>query len=219
MDKGLTSARRQILEILKRHNGMTADELSKIIGTSAVAIRQHLTTLEAEGLVSLHLERRPVGRPVHVFRLTEAADELFPKSYHQLTKDILEDIRQTEGDEAIKRIFENRRKKIAAEMKPAVTGKDLEGRVTAVAQLLNERGYMTDLQPSNGGFVLTVHNCVISKVAKEFPQACEEELALFADLLDANVTRTCHMHSGSGYCQYFIYLNGNRARQVAEAAD
>jgi len=219
MHKGITSARREILSVLKTRDGMTADSLSKVIGTSAVAVRQHLTTLEAEGYVVSRLERRPVGRPVQVFTLTEAADELFPKNYHRFSLGILQQIRELEGDEGVRRLFESWRGKLCDTYLPLMAGQDLEGRVETLSRILNEKGYMVEWEPSDGGFVLTAHNCVISKVAREFPLACEQELLLFSQLLNAHVTRVRHMSRGDNSCRYFIHLDGNHARIVAEAAD
>ncbi|MGQ9698873.1 MAG: helix-turn-helix transcriptional regulator, partial [Armatimonadota bacterium] len=200
MYKEISSARREILNILKTHNGMTADSLSKVVGTSAVAVRQHLTTLEAEGYVTSRLERRPVGRPVQVFTLTEAADELFPKTYHQFSLGILQEIRELEGEDGIRRLFENRRKRLLATYSPLMEGKDLQGRVEAVSRIMNEKGYMADWEPSDGGFLLTAHNCVISKVAREYPLACEQELLLLTQLLKAHVTRLCSQSHGDSCC-------------------
>lgn len=219
MHKGITSARREILNILKTREGMTADALSRVIGTSAVAVRQHLTTLEAEGYVVARLERRPVGRPVQVFTLTEAADELFPKNYHQFSLGLLQEIRELQGEEGVRRLLENWRRRLVDTYSPLMAGQDLEGRVETLSRILNEKGYMAEWEPSDGGFVLTAHNCVIPKVAREFPLACEQELLLFSELLNAQVTRMRHMSRGDASCKYFIHLDSNHARIVAEAAD
>jgi predicted ArsR family transcriptional regulator len=218
MQKEITSARREILEILKKKTAMTADGLSKLIGTSAVAIRQHLTALEADGLVSSHIERRPVGRPVQVFTLSEEADDLFPKTYHDLTNMILEEMCEVGGQEAVREVFERRRRKLVAEYRPLMLGKDLEGRVATLARIADEMGCMAEWEPSEGGYTLTEHNCVIARVARRFPQACEQEQELFADLLGAHVTRRCHICRGDGACSYFIYSNGH-SQVPPEAAD
>jgi predicted ArsR family transcriptional regulator len=41
-------------------------------------------------------------------------------------------------------------------------------------------------------------------VSSPYPIACEEELALFSEILGANVTRECHIASGGRSCTYRV---------------
>ena len=61
------------------------------------------------------------------------------------------------------------------------------------------------------GFVIRQHNCAICKVARRFPQACQKELEMFRNLLDADVERERHMAAGDSLCSYLI-----RPRQLVQ---
>lgn len=89
---------------------MTAAELSEALGIGAVGVRQHLALLERDGLVHASGVRRAVGRPSHLYALTEAAEALFPKAYDHLLIDALEFVRAQGGEHAIAHLFEARRK-------------------------------------------------------------------------------------------------------------
>ena len=56
----------------------------------------------------------------------------------------------------------------------------------------------------DGSIRLLEHNCAIFQVANGTPAACEAELALFRDVLDADVVRESHIASGDRSCSYRI---------------
>src|SRR5436305_1563977 len=97
MEKRPGSSRQEILRLLRRRGGLTAEDLARAVGITAVAVRQHLQVLEAAGLVGSASERRPIGRPRRVYSLTDQADELFPTGYHLLANIILEQLRARDG--------------------------------------------------------------------------------------------------------------------------
>src|SRR5688572_5690783 len=94
----LQSTRQSILEHLNRYGRATVKELGQVSGLTSTGIRQHLTTLERDGLVQTQEERGRVGRPTLVYSLTDKADLLFPKSYDQLALTLIEEIRTSEGN-------------------------------------------------------------------------------------------------------------------------
>ena len=75
--------------------------------------------------------------------------------------------------------------------KKHVKGETLKEKVTQLAQLQNQKGYMVEIEedPESGDFIFKEYNCPISQVAKEYNQACDCELSLFKKVLDAQVER------------------------------
>jgi predicted ArsR family transcriptional regulator len=205
MNRRAGSSKDEILKLLRQCGGMTASDLAREIGITSVAVRQHLDVLAASGLVAAATERRPIGRPRRVYSLTERADDLFPKAYHALANVILEQLQEREGAGGVLELFDGRRRWLERQYRPAVDGKGLEERVAAVAQIQEENGYMAEWEKrEDGSFVLSEHNCPICKVACNFPQACQKEMELLANLLDADITREQHMLRGDRMCSYVI---------------
>jgi len=201
----LSDSQEEIVRLLRRRGAMTVADLSRAMGISGVAVRQHLDSLEAEGLLDSRTERRPIGRPRRLFRLSDAADDLFPKNYSGLAQMILEHLEASGGAGQVEEIFSARRLRLEGEFRPGVEGKDLEGRVAAVAEMQEQAGYMAEWQRGeDGSFLLREHNCVICKVARRFPQACASELLLIESLTGAEVTREQHMAAGDAACSYRI---------------
>jgi iron-sulfur cluster biosynthesis transcriptional regulator SufR len=201
----MPATRRRILIALKERGGMTADELAEKLGISAVAVRRHLTNLERDRLVDHQQVQRGMGRPSYVYRLTEAAHQIFPHNYDQLASYFLEAIQDLFGPEAVERIFEHRTHELAESYRPQVDGKHLPDRLEQLARLREADGYMPVWEEQEDGtYVLRQHHCPILHVAEGCSEACAHELALFVDLLDAEVSRQSHQVTGDAECTYQI---------------
>lgn len=197
--------RQQILLLLRRKGPMTAAELSKELGIGAVGVRQHLALLERDGLVQTGGVRRAIGRPSHLYALTDTAEALFPKAYDHLLIDALEFVRAQGGEDAIERLFEARRKRLYVEYSPRLEGRSLPERVAELATILNEHGYMCEWRRlPDGAIELIEHNCPIDCVARSYPQACTHERALYEDLLRAPVERQQTIAADGRCCRFRI---------------
>jgi len=206
MQRQMQATRRQILMTLKTRGGMTADELSQVLGITAMGVRRHLMALERDGLVAYDTVQRGVGRPSYVYHLTELADELFPKNYDRLAKELLEIIEALDGEEKVEQLFAIRMQRLVEIYKPRLAGKDLAKQVEELARIQNENGYLAEWeQLDENTFVLSQYNCTISEVAKQCPYACDYEMRLYQELLpEAEVTRIRHATNGEVGCHYQI---------------
>ncbi|MBI3951900.1 MAG: transcriptional regulator [Acidobacteria bacterium] len=200
------TTRRQVLEYLKRHGRGTVEEIAAAAGITSMGVRRHLLTLENAGLVKMELERRPMGRPTHVYALTESADALFPQNYHHLTLQILDSLVGLDGMDKVTQLFERRKEKMLAAYAGRMQGKDLAGRVTAMAQIMGENGYMAECKKIDGGYAIIEHHCAIARVAQSYSQPCVCELDFIQKLLGPNVevTRESHIASGDTCCAYVV---------------
>lgn len=201
------STRRSIVGALKRQHGLTANELAALLGVTSMAIRKHLAQLTAEALVGSTVERRPVGRPVHRYHLTEAAAVLFPHTADRLTVELLTDLQLLSGEETVDRLFARRTDRLVAALQGAMVGKGFEEKLEVLRAHLDAGGYRAAWeQTAEGDYLLTEHHCAVSGVATRFAQPCTSELELMRRLLpEAVIQREHHMREGGGYCCYRIH--------------
>ncbi|WP_169082263.1 helix-turn-helix transcriptional regulator [Paenibacillus sp. PL91] len=201
-----SSTRERILMLLKTSGRMNAGDLSSELGLTEMAIRRHMYTLESEGSISIVAVRQAMGRPLHAYELTAEADELFPKNYHVLALDLLDELADDPDTAAlIDRMFEGRKKKLLDRYEPRMAGKSIEQKVSELAAIQNAGGYMAEVETkSDGSFMLYEYNCPIAQVAGKYQQACRCELSLFKSLLDVPVERTECLAKGGGKCSYRI---------------
>src|SRR6266446_6623138 len=106
MDQNKT--RRAIVKFLKTEGEMDSAQLAGRLGVTTMAVRQHLYELQEEKLVDAEERPVPIGRPVKKWRLTRAADRLFPDAYAELSVALLEALGQTFGPDGVERVLETR---------------------------------------------------------------------------------------------------------------
>ena len=203
--KHMPTTSRRILTLLKREGTLTADELASYLGISSVAVRRHLTKLEADQLVDYEEVQRGMGRPSFVYRLGEAASSFFPRRYEELATDVIETIQNLYGSEAVSAIFEKRTENIIDEYRTAVNGKTLDQRLDQLTKLREADGYMSSWEAKPGEiFILRESNCPIIHVAEECGTVCACDQVILEELLDAKVERKNHLIHGDGACVYEV---------------
>jgi predicted ArsR family transcriptional regulator len=212
----IPDTRRKILELLKKDGPKTTADLSKSLNITAMGVRQQLNMLERDGLVEYRVEQKRLGRPSHLFLLTELGDELFPRTYPQFANSLLETLRFLEGEKGIKRLFEKRTALLERQYQERLNHRDLEHRVSELARIRTEEGYMAEWSKQDKNtFLLRENNCAICQIARKCIQACDYELKLFQKALpDAEITRETHILNGDRNCTYRIrQIKGSRAKK------
>ena len=199
----------RILWYLKTRGPQQAAQIARRLGVTAMAVRQHLYTLRDSGVVTYDDERRKVGRPARIWRITEKAQARFPDSHADLTVEMLAIIRATFGERGIDRLMTERTRlqRQAYGERLQAAGKSLEARVNALAKIRAEQGYMAEAsRQRDGSFLLIENHCPICAAATACQGLCREELNLFSTLLgdSASVERTDHILAGARRCAYRI---------------
>lgn len=199
------STRRMIMTLLKMRGPLTISALAEELGITEMGVRRHVLQLEQESLAKTRVVRQAMGRPIHVYSLTERAEDHFPKSYHNLALELLRELDHGSGGEAVNQLFEGRRKRMLAQYGKVMQGRDLEQRVAELSSIQNAGGYMAEWsKEEDGSYILREYNCPIRQVAAEYRKACECEQHLFEELLDAKVVRSECMAEGGQCCRYAI---------------
>src|SRR5437763_11815160 len=127
------STRGRIITLLRR-SSRTVEELAQELALTHIAVRAHLATLERDGLVQHHSERRGSGKPSAVYDLTPAAEYLFPKAYGQFLDHLLEVLQGRMTPEEVETILREIGQRMAAQWKipPGNLGVRLEAAVAAL---------------------------------------------------------------------------------------
>ncbi|MDU4697315.1 MULTISPECIES: helix-turn-helix transcriptional regulator [Paenibacillus] len=199
------STRERILHLMKTAGPLSAKELTTELQITEMAVRRHLGTMERDGLIESKMLRQTPGRPTAVYGLTDLAEALFPKKYHSLTLDLLDELAEESGEDMVDRLFDRRKEKLSRKYMAEMEGKSLTDKVRTLSEIQNDNGYMTELQETEGGeYMLMEHNCPISQIANRYNHACDCELNLFESLLDADVERTECLAQQGKKCVYVI---------------
>ncbi len=200
-----TSTRGQILRAIKTNDGSTILELAEQVGVSPVTVRHHLNSLQAESLVrSSTAKRNSVGRPYHVFHLTDAADELFPRQYLGLTRRLLDQIKSTLEPETVATLFEEMADEILVGYRSRLENKSQEERIGILSEILENEGFLVTWQEKDGRFTLVEHSCPYRNLGREHPDICKLDHSLITQVLDSPVQQTSCLLHGDHSCVYTI---------------
>ena len=202
--------RRDILILLRQLGPSSPDQLAVRLHASRTVILQQLRALEAADLVARRPERHGVGRPRHLYDVTPHAQDLFPSNYDGLAAGLLAAIDAVGGDHLVDQVFTARRSQAATWMRTRIAerlpaGATLIDRVRELAVIQDEQGYIAQAEVTPDGTIrLVEHNCAIFQVARGTARACDAELALFSEVLDAEVVRDSHIAAGDRCCAYRV---------------
>jgi predicted ArsR family transcriptional regulator len=207
-DTGAGKTRRAIVKLLKSEGAMRATQMSKRLGLTAMAVRQHLYELQREKLVSAQERPAALGRPTKYWQLTREADRLFPDAYAELSVSLLEALGDAFGDAGLKQVLDSRSARQKAEYSKRIPSTlTLREKVQRLARIRTEEGYMAEVKSErNGGFLLFENHCPICAAATACQGFCTTELTLFQAVLGPHITveRLEHIVSGDRRCAYRI---------------
>jgi DeoR family suf operon transcriptional repressor len=155
-------------------------------------------------LVEVREQRGGAGRPKFFYSITQAAEPLFPKRYGGLTNELLEYL-DDEEPAMVERLFERRRQRRVEAATSRLAGLSFEARVQELAHILDEDGYLADVERGDGVWWIVEHNCAILEVALRYGQACSSEIGFLREVMpDADIERVSHMASGAHRCAYEV---------------
>lgn len=205
-----SAIRHEILVHLRQAGPTTPDGLAAALSASRTGILQQLYALEEAGLVSHAAEKHGVGRPRHVYDVTPDAQGLFPTDYGGFASGLVKAIEAVGGGDLVEQVFAARRRQIGERVRRRMAERlddsaPLAERVRVLAFLQDEAGYLADaLVAEDGSLRLREHNCAIDKITRRTTAPCDAELALFQEILGAEVVRESHIASGDRCCTYRV---------------
>ena len=207
---GSTRFRRDLLMRLHQNGPSSPEEIATAMGVSRTGVLQQLHALEAAGLVSRQAIRHGVGRPRHLYDVTDAAQDLFPTNYDGLASGLLAAIRAIGGEALIESVFVERRRITRDRVRQRLADRlpesaSLADRTSELAVIQDEQGYVAEASIGADGIIrLVERNCAIHRVAADHGAACRAELDLFREVLGADVQRETHIAAGDRCCTYVI---------------
>lgn len=200
-----------VARLLLERGPVTAADVAAALELSGAAVRRHLDALLADGEATTRQaptrSRRSRGRPARLYLLTQAGRVRFGHGYDDLAVAALRYLVETGGQEAV-RIFARRR---ASEMvdryRSRITARgNVTERADELAAALSAQGYAAASRRAGSGEQLCQHHCPVAHVAAEFPELCEAETTVFAELLGTHVQRLATIARGDAACTTHVPL-------------
>lgn len=196
----------RLLYALKSTGPQTAATLAEQLDVTAVAIRQTLERLQAEGLVDYEDHRVSVGRPKRHWQLTAQGHTRFPDRHSALTLELINATATIFGEEGLDKLISHREARTTAAYGEALRGLPLAEKVRRLAELRSAEGYMAEARSEDGQMLLVENHCPICIAATRCQNFCRSELEVFETVLGPGVVveRIEHIVSGARRCAYRI---------------
>lgn len=201
-DNSKESTRDIILHTIKLRNKATVNELADAADVSPVTVRHHLNALQAESLLVSDSVRRKVGRPYHVYSLSEKGHEPFPKRYARLSTRLLEELKKEFPAEVITRLFQNVVQSIVEEQREEFENLPFEERIRYLVELLAEEGFLARWEKTDDEYRLVEYSCPYISVGQEHTEICSFDKELIISVLNTEVEQHSCMLSGDQCCEF-----------------
>lgn len=216
-----SGTKKELLELLKRNGSVSVDETVQQTGLAKATLREHFSQLERDGYVERTYKASGRGRPCLSFQLSEKGNKLFPSQEADLIKDLFAFLKARGEEHTIeeffKRMWDDRFLKIKKQMNGS-SDDDLEAKVKALADVLEEDGFMPEIELNGQAEMLNVKqcNCPFSDAVRETRLPCKLEAMFLRKLFNQPIKRTSYIAEGDFACNYEISVNqkNNDRRQI-----
>lgn len=205
MAKSISSDK--ILYILKTRGPQTAQSLAAMLAMTSMGSRQHLQSLEAQGLASSYDKVEKRGRPSRYWQLTARANERFPDRHNDLTLNMIDAVKKVFGEEGLDKLISERESNALQIYHQALANcVGIEDKAHALAKIRSEEGYMATVEVDEAGVWLYENHCPICDAATSCLNFCRSELAIFSEIMGDGVCveRKEHIVSGARRCSYLL---------------
>jgi predicted ArsR family transcriptional regulator len=209
-----TGSKKELLDLIKRQGTLSVNEAVAQTTLAKTTLREHFLQLERDGYIQRDYIRSGPGRPKLQYQLTSEGDNLFPSSESALIRELLSYLKAQGDEETIEDFFEvfwEERLEKAREQMSKSSQDGREAQIEALAQMLEEEGFMPEFNHDEETETLTVKecNCPFSEVVKETRLPCKLEAMFYEKLFGTEAERETYIADGDHACTYHISLNGN----------
>lgn len=204
--KKRTPTKQKLLNILKKDHQSTVKAIMEYFIISEIAVRKHLNELEQRGFIKKETIKQEIGRPFHTYELTKKGHETFPNQYEKLPLELLQDLEDLRGTEAVEELLMKRMDREKKYFLDEVTSANFDEKISKVAEIQDEKGYMVEYEKqADGSYEMKNFNCPIINIASSYRQVCTSEQAVLSKLFSNSevVSHKC-LTKGDHYCKWII---------------
>jgi predicted ArsR family transcriptional regulator len=196
----------QLLTLLmQKKEGLTVEDLATGLGITDNAVRQHLTALQRDGMVARGETQATGGRPEHLYALTPAGQELFPRHYSWFAELLVNSLREEQGTDALRDRLQGMGKAVGRQIAAKLAGVEDKGeRIRTLAGIMRELGYQSaSIDPTIEKLpVIEAINCVFHSLAQRNPEVCFFDLAMMSEVVGSDVVHDECMVRGGSVCRF-----------------
>jgi predicted ArsR family transcriptional regulator len=202
MSTATENSDRPMLDYIRRQGAVTISELVCEMEVTATAVRQRLLRLMDSGLIQRHSERIGRGRPNHRYSLTEKGERSAGTNFADMAMVLWEEVKAVEDPEVRRGLLKRIADRMVARYRDRVPGDTLGERMTALANLMEERGVPFSVDHSGQLPVLSALACPYPELARLDRGVCTMEKLMLSEILGSNVRLSECRLDGAACCTF-----------------
>ncbi|HWZ62536.1 MAG TPA: MarR family transcriptional regulator [Steroidobacteraceae bacterium] len=197
-----------LLEALKREGPLTIRALARTLGVTYEAARQQIAELTRAGSVAASESRtdgatgRRPGPASRSYRVSAAAEHLFPKHYDELTAELVQLVRERFGGAGLAEILSRMTEARVRRWAPRLEGLGLKEKLKVLTALYEDKDAYMQVEWRDGAPALIERNCPFLSVAQKHPAICSVSVNTLERLLGCRVVREQRFQAGHGKCVF-----------------
>ncbi len=200
----IKSTRERILQTLRNNPRMTINELAEAVGINAISVRHHLSSLQAEGLLSAEEERHGVGRPRLVYLLTEKGLERFPTNYLKLTTRLLDQLKETLPAPLVNRLFTQMADDLVEGQADRLASLSIEEKLDIIKEVLSGEGFGVEWEKHGDAYHIKELTCPYYHIGQSHPEVCAVDQKVISNILSIPAEKIQCVLRGDSVCTYVI---------------
>jgi predicted ArsR family transcriptional regulator len=173
-----------------RNGSRSVNDLASDLGLTDNAIRANLMTLERDHLVESAGTVKTVRRPYVVYRLTDEARHLFPKSYDSLFNRLLEAVKHRFSPASITGLMHEVGKKIGSGAEVSADA-DIDEKIAKTLIALEELGGAAVVERDARKVWIKSQSCPFADAVAEHPEVCRMAEAMVEEIVGLPVEEYC----------------------------
>jgi predicted ArsR family transcriptional regulator len=176
-----------IMKLLLRQE-LSARALAEHLNVTATAIRQHLETLYALGLVTRRKVVTQPSRPTFLYRLSAGGAAAFPRRYDLLLGLFVDVLLERHGAEWMAAVVEDAARRLAERARPRIGVADLSRRWDLLVEWFEEElAWHADVGVDDGHHQILIHQCPFQEISRVEPAVCGVFFRTLIQVLYADV--------------------------------
>jgi len=203
---------------------MTIRELATGLDITYEGVRQQLGELVRAGWVAPSRAPAPAGAAAaepsapkpgpasRQYRLSAAAEHLFPKHYDELSVELVQHVLERFGGAGVVEILGRMTDARVARWAPLLEGLSLEQKLKALSSLYEEKDAYMQVEWRKDAPALIERNCPFFSVAQRHPAICSVSVNTLERLLGFKVVREQRFQAGHGRCVFRVRLDEPQPR-------
>lgn len=207
LDLVSSDTRRELLQIIKRRGSLSVDEAMEALGMARTTVREHLLHLKEKGLLTRTAERQGRGRPSHRYEMTRRAKVLFPSRDGELMGELVQFLKEEGAEDLVETFFERyweARTEAVKQKLRSVAADDLEGQLEVLRGILEEEGFMPEVNEEEQTVTVRECNCPFPESVKRTRIPCRLEEEFYKTIFETELERVSHIPEGHSACTYEI---------------